>query len=164
MGRFFEKLKVVNIHVLSKKDIKQFVKMGATSLDPKQEYRVYLMSNKCKVIVNINTKIECFTYYNRICPSLESIDNFKHKTVIIDSGAIKPITRGADVMIPGILKYADLQPEIEKNDIVAVKILDQDFLAIGISLMSLTEMKKEQNGVAIEVLHVKSDDLKNLIK
>lgn len=71
------------------------------------------------------------------------------KLVIVDSGAVRFIVNGADVMNPGIV-FAD--PEIAKGDLVIVaEERHKKPLAIGRAIISGTEMHGE--GKAIKSLH-----------
>ena len=79
----------------------------------------------------------------------------KKKLVMVDSGAVRFIVNGADVMIPGIV-YAD--PEIAAGDLVV--ILDEKHkkpLAIGRALIPGTEMKG--SGKAVKSLHRVGDQI-----
>lgn len=77
--------------------------------------------------------------------------------VDVDSGAIKPICEGADVMAPGIV---DADRSIQKDDIVWVR--DQAHkrpLAVGIALMNGLEMKASESGKAARIVHHIGDKL-----
>ncbi len=77
------------------------------------------------------------------------------KLVIVDSGAVRFIVNGADVMSPGIV-YAD--PEIAAGDLVIV--LEEKHkkpLAVGRALISGTEMKGA--GKAVKSIHHVGDQV-----
>ena len=79
----------------------------------------------------------------------------QRKVVIVDSGAVKFIANGADVMSPGIVS-AD--PEIMPGDLVVV--IDEKHrkaLAIGKAIISGSEMHGE--GKAIKSLHHIGDQI-----
>ncbi len=78
----------------------------------------------------------------------------KKKRVVIDMGAVKFISKGADIMCPGILD-ADL--EIKKGDLVVV--VDEVHgkpLAIGRALISGDDMMRDK-GKAIKSVHYVGD-------
>jgi PUA domain protein len=82
------------------------------------------------------------------------------KYVVVDMGAVKFMTKGADVMSPGITK-AD--PNIQKGDFVI--IVDETYhkpLAIGRSLISGDEMTQNTQGKAVKNLHYIGDEIWNL--
>jgi PUA domain protein len=90
---------------------------------------------------------------------LQGIAKYQPKThgVTIDMGAIGFITKGADVMAPGI---TDADPGIQKDDIVWV--CDEKHhktLAVGIALLTGEEMKLKQPGKAVKILHYVGDRL-----
>ena len=77
------------------------------------------------------------------------------KVVIVDSGAVRFIVNGADVMNPGIVS-AD--PEIEVGDLVIVaEERHRKPLAVGMALISGKEMHGE--GKAIKSLHHVGDQI-----
>lgn len=84
------------------------------------------------------------------------------KTVIVDMGAIRFVTNGADVMRPGITK---IDPSITKGDIV--KIADETHgktLAVGKALYDADEMEKITKGKVIKNLHTIKDSVWNFSK
>ena len=77
--------------------------------------------------------------------------------VIVDMGAVRFVTNGADVMAPGIV---DADETIQKDD--AVWVCDQQHrkpLAVGKALMTGPEMKQETSGKAVEMIHYIGDTL-----
>jgi PUA-domain protein len=79
----------------------------------------------------------------------------KKRLVVVDSGAVRFIVNGADVMNPGIIS-AD--PEIVAGDLVVV--IEEKYrkpLAIGRALISGAEMKGE--GKAVKSLHHVGDHI-----
>jgi PUA domain protein len=105
----------------------------------------------------------CFMIYeNKIVFTIHGLNKYKPKEnyVIIDMGAIKFITSGADVMAPGII---DADKKINKND--QVWICDENYhkpLAVGIAIISGEQMIKEKKGRAIKTIHYVGDKLWNL--
>jgi len=79
------------------------------------------------------------------------------KTIIVDMGAIRFITNGADIMRPGIKK---IDPTINKGDIV--RIADETHertLAVGKALYDSDEMEKITNGKVIKNIHTIKDSV-----
>jgi PUA domain protein len=71
--------------------------------------------------------------------------------VMVDMGAVKFVTNGADVMAPGII---DADPTIVKDDMVW--ICDENHkkpLAVGVALMSGAEMVESSKGKAVNLKH-----------
>ena len=102
-------------------------------------------------IDNINKKS------NLYLPHLNSVDeNSKFKSVFIDKGAIPFIIKGADLMKPGITKFDE---DIKKNDIIIIKDENHNKnLAIGHSLLSSKELKKQEKGKSIIIYHYFNDE------
>jgi PUA domain protein len=81
----------------------------------------------------------------------------KEKFVVVDMGAVKFVTSGADVMAPGIV---DADVSIDEDD--QVWICDEKHhkpLAVGIALMNGMQMKNEKQGKAVRVIHYIGDRL-----
>jgi PUA-domain protein len=77
------------------------------------------------------------------------------RLVVVDSGAVRFVVNGADIMNPGIV-YAD--PEIMAGDLVVVaEEKHRKPLAIGRALLSGPEMKGE--GKAVKSLHHVGDQI-----
>ena len=104
----------------------------------------------------------CFIFHdNKIVLTLYGINKYKpkQKFVVIDMGAVKYVTSGADVMAPGIV---DADKNISEHD--QVWISDEKHrkpLAIGIAIMSGEQMINEKKGKAIQTIHYVGDMLWN---
>ena len=82
--------------------------------------------------------------------------------VIVDMGAVKFVTNGADIMAPGIV---DADDTIAVDD--SVWICDETHkkpLAVGIALKSGIEMVQQEKGKAVKMIHHVGDELWNLMK
>ena len=95
--------------------------------------------------------------------TLHGLNKYKPKEnfVVVDMGAIKFITNGADVMAPGIV---DADKNINEDD--QVWICDERHrkpLAVGIALMSGEKILSEKQGKAVKVIHYVGDRVWNLI-
>ena len=108
--------------------------------------------------------VPCFMYQNeRIFFTLAGLEKYKPKEhyVIVDMGAVKFVTNGADVMAPGVV---DADKNIIEND--QVWICDERNhkpLAVGIALMSGEQMINEKKGKAISMVHYVGDKLWNFV-
>jgi PUA-domain protein len=77
--------------------------------------------------------------------------------VVVDMGAVPYVTKGADVMAPGIV---EADPGIKPGDLVWVK--DVKFgrpLAVGEALMTGEQMASKTPGKAIKNIHFVADKL-----
>lgn len=78
----------------------------------------------------------------------------KFPKAVVDSGAIKFVCNGANVMRPGIKKFTEFQ----KDDIICVvEEVHNKFLAIGKALVSSNEMLAISKGEVVKNLHYISD-------
>ncbi len=79
--------------------------------------------------------------------------------VIVDIGAIRFITNGADVMAPGIVHFDN---DIKTNTIVSIhEEKAESILGVGLSLLSSQEFKKTKKGKVVKLLHYLKDDIWN---
>ena len=96
-------------------------------------------------------------------PTLKAIlanEDLENKTVVVDMGAVRFVTNGADIMSPGIVEADD---DIVPGDVVViVDVNNHKQLAIGESLISGPEMVESSKGKAIKSLHFVGDDIWNL--
>lgn len=117
---------------------------------------------KGKKIIFVNNE-PCFMIHNnKIFFTLHGLIKYQPNKnyVIIDMGAIKFITNGADVMSAGIVK-ADIN--IQRGD--QVWICDERFnkpIAVGIALKNGNEMITETKGKSIENIHYIGDTIWNI--
>ena len=82
------------------------------------------------------------------------------KVVVVDMGAVRFVTKGADIMSPGIV---DADDSIVEDDIVIiVEETHNKPLAIGISLITGPEMVENSEGKAIKNIHYVGDAIWNL--
>ncbi|WP_295723033.1 RNA-binding protein [uncultured Methanobrevibacter sp.] len=96
-------------------------------------------------------------------PTLKAIlsnSDLENKKVVVDMGAVRFVTNGADIMSPGIVEADD---NIEVGDIVVIEdVNNHKPLAIGESLITGAEMVESSKGKAIKSLHFVGDDIWNL--
>jgi len=103
-----------------------------------------------------------FTIDDKPFPSLRHLQNVTLDSgyVVVDMGAIKFVTNGADVMAPGIV---DADDTIQIGDIVVIaEVSHRKPLAVGIALTTGAEMKAGTTGKAITTVHHIGDALWDL--
>ena len=159
-------MKIKNRHRLKTKDIKQIQD------DLKKTFTIDFFNENSSVetgeyednkVILIDGE-PCFLFYeDKIIFTLHGLNKFKPKQnfVVVDMGAIKFVTNGADVMAPGIV---DADINILEND--QVWICDEVHkkpLAIGIANMTGEQMVTENKGKAIKTIHYVGDDLWNFV-
>jgi PUA domain protein len=155
-------VKIKNRHRLKEREVKEL----ATSI--KTGFHGDFLNEKDAVdtgtieeftVLLVNDSIDFMIYKNKVVFTLQGVIKYQPNTqfVIVDMGAVGFITKGADVMAPGITD-ADLM--IQKEDFVW--IYDEKYhkpLAIGIAMMSGQEMKTKKPGKAVKTLHYVGDRL-----
>ncbi len=84
------------------------------------------------------------------------------KTIVVDMGAIRFVTNGADVMRPGITK---IDSSIKKDEIVRIADESHDkTLAVGKAMFNAQEMESIKKGKVIKNLHTIKDSVWNFAK
>lgn len=158
-------VKIKNRYRLKIKDIKKFQN------ELKNTFDSVFFNEKSSVetgdiegirIIFVDDEPVFMIYKNRIVFTLQGLYKYKprEKFVVIDMGAVKFVTNGADVMAPGIV---DADKDINEND--QVWICDEKHhkpLAVGIAIMTGEQMMSERQGKAINVIHYVGDRLWNL--
>ena len=157
-------MKIKNRHRLKSKDIKRIQDelsnvFNSSFFDEKSSVETGDFEGTTMIFIDDEP---CFMLYdNKIIFTLHGLNKFKPKEnfVIVDMGAIKFVTSGADVMTPGIV---DADENIDVDD--QVWICDEKHkkpLAIGIAIMSGEQMKNKNKGKAIKTIHFVGDRLWN---
>ncbi len=158
-------MEVKNRHYLSSKDIKklkeEIVKAYPhleSALDLKNSTVEAITLNEGVKLYVVNNKLDWIIIKDRLIPSISLLNRgLEIPFITVDMGAIPFITKGADVMRPGIVGYSD---KISKGGIV--KIIDERYsktIAVGESLISYEEFKIKKQGKAIRVLHHVGDKI-----
>ena len=156
--------KIKNRHRLKTKDIKKlnsdlkntfldsyFNEKSSVEIGDYEEYKIFFVNDE-----------PFFVFYkNKIIFTLHGINKFKPKNnfVIVDMGAVKFVTNGADVMAPGII---DADKNIKQDQ--QVWICDEKHkkpLAIGIAIVDGEQMLTEEKGKVINTIHWVGDKLWN---
>ena len=159
-------MKIKNRHRLKARDIKQFqdeLKKTFTSdfFDERSSVETGEFDDQIIILVDGEP---CFMFYeNKIIFTLHGLNKFKPKQnfVVVDMGAIKFVTNGADVMAPGIVD-ADINI-IENDQVWICDEVHRKPLAVGIANMTGEQMIAEKNGKAIKTIHYVGDDLWNFV-
>ena len=104
-------------------------------------------------------KIWFFDYENQKIPTIHFLRENKVNIprIVVDTGAIRFITNGADVMAPGIVHFDD---NITEGSIVAIQEENANsLLGIGISLINSEDFEKTQQGKVIKTIHHLTDTI-----
>ena len=112
----------------------------------------------------INNELKLWKSKDGYIPVLTLLLNkhVKLKTVVVDMGAIRFVTNGADVMRPGVTK---IDPEIKEGEII--QIVDETHnrtLAVGRAMFNAVEMEQKSGGKVIKNIHTIKDSVWNFSK
>ncbi len=104
-------------------------------------------------------KIWWFLYDGKYIPSIHFLRELNpglHK-IVVDIGAIRFITNGADVMAPGVVSFDDA---ITKGSYVAIHEEQASaILGVGISLVDAEEFNKNKKGKVVKLIHHLKDKI-----
>ncbi|TFG10753.1 DUF1947 domain-containing protein [Candidatus Heimdallarchaeota archaeon] len=104
-------------------------------------------------------KIWFFDYENQKIPSIHYLrmNQSNLPKIVVDTGAIRFITNGADVMAPGIVFF---DQDISKNSVISIHEEKADsLLGIGISLVDYDSFQKTKQGRVIKTIHYLTDNI-----
>lgn len=155
-------VKIKNRHRLKEKEVKELVSYLNTSFHGDffdMDSTVDIGTIEEFTVLLVNDSIDFMMLNDKVFFTLKGLMKYQPKTnfVVVDMGAVGYITKGADVMTPGIID-ADLL--IKKDDFVWIcDEKNQKPLAAGIALMTGEEMKKNKSGKAVKNLHYVGDRL-----
>ncbi len=107
----------------------------------------------------IDKKIWWFLYDGKYIPSIHMLRELNpglHK-LVVDVGAIRFITNGADVMAPGIVSFDD---NITKGAYVVIHEEKANaILGVGMSLIDAEEFNKNKKGKVVKLIHHLKDKI-----
>jgi len=151
------KEKTIASHLISKSEtaaiLDEIVPKWKIDIPKIKNLKCYYLPDNAEIITgNGITILKINGEYLPFLSNTEVLEKFPH--VVVDMGAVKFVCNGANVMRPGIRKYADF----EKDQIVCVKEESkQKFLAVGKALVSSSEMESLAKGEVVKNLHYISD-------
>ncbi|MFW9898679.1 MAG: PUA domain-containing protein [Candidatus Thorarchaeota archaeon] len=156
-------IKHTEIRDLKEKIQKQYNNDFINQIFPKKCSVEVILTEAGDTLFAINNELKLWKSPEGYLPVLTLLLNNKVdlKTIIVDIGAVRFITNGADVMRPGITK---IDPFIKKGDII--KIVDETHnraLAVGKAMFNAKDMEAKTSGKVIKNLHTIKDSVWNLI-
>ncbi len=144
-------------HNLSKSDISVIIdkmtKQWHIELSKSKTLILHEIDDNTRLITGDNiTSIQIGDSYLPFLSETVLLEKFPK--AIVDTGAIKFVCNGANVMRPGIKKFTEFQ----KDDIICVvDEVHNKFLAVGKALVSSAEMSNITKGEVVKNLHYISD-------
>lgn len=144
-------------HFVSKKDVKilkeSLLSLGislpesAIEVDERKGERCYFVGGKPYVYVA-----------DRTIPTLFLLNEVKpdKMNVTVDDGAVPHIINGANVFAQGI---TEMDPEISESSMVFIRNNKYQYIGVGISRKSATEILADKKGEAITLIHFPGDKI-----
>jgi len=133
------------------------------SFDVKARWEVVKIS-KNEVVYLLDGRPLAVEVSGKLIPSIRALmDGIAElPRVVVDSGAVKHVVNGADVMAPGIVR---VEGDFAKGDLVVV--VDEKHgkpLSVGVALVDRSELASMSRGKVVENLHYIGDKLWNKLK
>jgi len=157
--------KIKNRHRLKSREIKELIrtlknKYSSDFFDSSSSVETGNLEDY-KVII-VDNDVDFMVIKDDIVFTLRGLYKYQPKEyfVVVDMGAVGFVTKGADVMTPGIV---DADECIQEHDYVWV--CDEKHrkpLSVGTALMTGEEMKSKKTGKAIKNIHFVGDRLWDL--
>ncbi len=110
-------------------------------------------------VIFVNGEILALVYEGKPFVTVRGLLKYKPSKsfVTVDMGAVPYVSKGADVMTPGIV---EADQGIKEGDFVWVRdVKNRVPLAIGLALISGEEMAKKKPGKAVKTIHFVGDKL-----
>ncbi|RBQ22952.1 hypothetical protein ALNOE001_13450 [Candidatus Methanobinarius endosymbioticus] len=156
-------LKIKQRHHLKKKKLKELKRdLGDYSEIIPSKANIELLEVDPNPFVLVNGDPYVIIIEGKTFPTLKAAlkNDICGKKVVVDIGAVKFVTNGADIMSPGIVATND---NVKPNDVVViVEEIHKKPLAIGIAEIPGEEMVQNNSGKAIKNIHYIGDDIWNL--
>ena len=147
------------IRELKEEILPQYDEKFLTQIFPKKCQIELILTEDGDTLYAVNNILKLWKSKDGYIPVLTLLLNKQVdlKTVVVDMGAIRFVTNGADVMRPGITK---IEPTIKKNEII--QIVDETHsraLALGKALFDAKTMESKASGKVIKNLHTIKDNV-----
>ncbi|MFW9818212.1 MAG: DUF1947 domain-containing protein [Candidatus Thorarchaeota archaeon] len=160
-------MKIKNRHFIRKSEIKPLKDEILRQYDQKFVDQIFPAKSNVEVIETeagdtlfaINNILKLWKSKDGYIPVLTLLikNQVDLKTIVVDFGAVRYVTNGADIMRPGITK---IDPSIIKGDIV--RIIEETknrALAVGKALFDAQEIEIKDSGKVIKNIHTIQDSV-----
>lgn len=152
-------IKSSEIRLLKEEILKEHSSDFVNQIFPKKCRVELILTEKGDILYAINNVLKLWKSNEGYIPVLTLLlkNKVNLKTIVVDMGAVRFVTNGADIMRPGITK---IDPLIKKGELL--KIVDEKnnrALAVGKAMFDAKEMEAKTSGKVIKNLHTIKDDI-----
>ena len=154
-------LKSKDVKILIKKLTESFGKQNISTIIEKKSRVEWIKLDNREELISVNGTLCFWLNDKQYLPLMSMLINkeikFEMPSILVDAGAIPYVTKGADVMRPGITK---IDSNILKDDIIIIRdFKHKRALAVGMAKFNADEMESMNKGKVIQNLHTISDDI-----
>lgn len=134
---------------------------------PKKSQAILIKCEDKIQLYSIENEVVVFQHFDDLIPALSIVHKYPQcfPRVQVDRGAIKFVLSGANIMCPGLTSAGAKLPEesLPEETIVTIYAEGKEHaMAVGKLIMSTDEIKSQNKGIGIELLHYLGDGLWNL--
>ena len=160
-------MKIKNRHFVRKSELnpikdeilKQYDQKFIDQIFPKKSNVEVIETEAGDTLFAVNNVLKLWRSKDGYIPVLTLLINNQVdlKTIVVDLGAVRYVTNGADIMRPGITK---IDSSIIKGDIV--RIIEETksrALAVGKAMFDAPEMEAKSSGKVVKNLHTIQDSV-----
>ncbi len=160
-------MKIKNRHFVRKSELnpikdeilKQYDQKFIDQIFPKKSNVEVIETEAGDTLFAVNNVLKLWRSKDGYIPVLTLLINNQVdlKTIVVDFGAVRYVTNGADIMRPGITK---IDSSIIKGDIV--RIIEETksrALAVGKAMFDAPEMEAKSSGKVVKNLHTIQDSV-----
>ncbi len=147
------------LKTLKEEILKRYDQKFIDQIFPKRSNVEVIQTESGDTLYAVNNELKIWNSKDGYIPVLTLLLNNRVdlKTIIVDFGAIRYITNGADVMRPGI---TTIDPSIQRGDIVKIEEeTHHRALAVGKAMFDAAEMESKDSGKVIKNLHTIQDSI-----
>ena len=147
------------LHVLKEEILKHYDQNFIDQIFPQKCNVELIQTESGDTLYAVNNELKLWKSKEGFIPVLTLLLNnkVKLKTIIVDFGAVRYVTNGADVMRPGITK---IEPSIKKGDILKIEEETKHrALAVGKAMFDASEMELKTSGKVVKNLHTIQDSI-----
>ncbi len=157
-------IKKGDIRDLQDQLVTSFGEAAASKILPKKARVERIMLDEGDNLIAINGELTLWKHEEEFIPVLTTLlrESSLLKPIVVDMGAIRFVTNGADIMRPGVVEF---DPTIKKDEIVKiVDVTHHKPLAVGRALDDSDVLKKMTKGKVALNIHTASDNLWKFIR